>query len=82
VEAESGTISDGRVIAEDLRNTNLFANRYSGDEYVAFLVNPDSAVELAVNAPATGRCDLVVGCSNGRRSSSSRDSRLSRERSR
>jgi hypothetical protein len=65
VEAESGTISDGRVIAEDLGSQNLFANHYSGNQYVAFLVNADSAVELKVTAPAGGRYDLVLGYSNG-----------------
>jgi hypothetical protein len=65
IEAESGTVTDGRVIAEDLRSTNLFANHYSANQYVAFLVDPDSAVELEVTAPADGSYDLVVGYSNG-----------------
>jgi carbohydrate binding protein with CBM35 domain len=63
VEAESGTITDGRVIFED--PAGFFANHYSGEHYVAFLVNPDSAVELNVTAPVAGPYDLVVGYSNG-----------------
>jgi carbohydrate binding protein with CBM35 domain len=63
VEAESGTISDGRVVVED--PSNFFANHYSSNQYVAFLVNPDSAVELKVTVPEGGAYDLVVGYSNG-----------------
>jgi alpha-galactosidase-like CBM13-containing protein len=32
---------------------------------VAFLVSPDSAVDLMVDAPAAGSYDLVIGYSNG-----------------
>lgn len=63
LEAESGSVTDGRVIAEDPEN--FFANHRSGDRYVVFLVNPDSALELRVAAPASGRYDLTVGYSNG-----------------
>jgi hypothetical protein len=63
VEAESGTITDGRVVFED--PNGFFANHYSGEHYVAFLVDPDSAVELKVNAPAATGYDLVLGYSNG-----------------
>ncbi len=63
IEAEAGTVTDGRVNFEDPEN--FFANHYSGDRYVAFLVNPDSAVELPVTAPAKGAYELIVGYSNG-----------------
>jgi len=63
VEAESGTVTDGRVNTED--PGNFFSNHYSGDRYVAFLVNPDSALELKVSAPTDGSYDLIVGYSNG-----------------
>ena len=63
VEAESGSVTDGRVNTED--QGNFFSNHYSGNQYVAFLVNPDSALELNVTAPANGSYDLIVGYSNG-----------------
>lgn len=64
-EAESGTVTSGRVIAENMANSNLFANRYSGDTYVAFLTEPTSAVEVPVTAPVAGRYQLTIGYSNG-----------------
>jgi hypothetical protein len=64
-EAESGTVTDGRIIAENMANSNLFANRYSGERYVAFLTEPTSAVAVPVTAPAAGRYQLTIGYSNG-----------------
>jgi hypothetical protein len=64
-EAESGTVTAGRIIAENMANSNLFANRYSGDRYVAFLTEPTSAAAVPVTAPAAGRYRLTIGYSNG-----------------
>jgi hypothetical protein len=64
-EAESGTVTAGRVVAENMANSNLFANRYSGDQYVAFLTEPTSAVAVPVTVPADGSYQLRIGYSNG-----------------
>jgi hypothetical protein len=65
VEAESGTVTNGRVVAENMADSNLFANRYSGDRYVAFLTEPTSALDVPITVPAAGMYRLTIGYSNG-----------------